>query len=162
VTGATVRPVLVTGATGRIGREVIVHLLGAGVPVRALTRRPATATLPATTAAPWGSLGNPHFTLAYSTGGTNTSRAAKSELLAVGLTRGRCACEQPLGGGAGLWLLDVVREPRREKDGRVGMSSSRVWPRRSERVRESTLRVEWPRGRRAATSGAHDQGRRGR
>ncbi|MFB7506975.1 SDR family oxidoreductase [Streptomyces broussonetiae] len=40
-------PVLVTGATGRIGRAVIDQLLDAGVPVRALTRRPeAAATLP--------------------------------------------------------------------------------------------------------------------
>ncbi|OIK07921.1 NAD(P)H-binding protein [Streptomyces monashensis] len=40
--------VLVTGATGRIGRAVIGQLLDAGVPVRALTRRPeAAATLPA-------------------------------------------------------------------------------------------------------------------
>jgi len=38
----------VTGATGRVGREVVAQLLGAGVPVRALTRRPATAGLPAT------------------------------------------------------------------------------------------------------------------
>jgi uncharacterized protein YbjT (DUF2867 family) len=40
-------PVLVTGATGRIGRLVVDELLGAGVPVRALTRHPATARLPA-------------------------------------------------------------------------------------------------------------------
>ncbi|GAA0911970.1 NAD(P)H-binding protein [Streptomyces thermoalcalitolerans] len=41
-------PVLVTGATGRIGRLVIDRLLDAGVPVRALTRRSeAAATLPA-------------------------------------------------------------------------------------------------------------------
>ncbi|QEV43661.1 NAD-dependent epimerase/dehydratase family protein [Streptomyces nodosus] len=39
---------LVTGATGRIGRGVIDQLVGAGVPVRALTRRAeAAATLPA-------------------------------------------------------------------------------------------------------------------
>ncbi|MCK8677330.1 SDR family oxidoreductase [Streptomyces lichenis] len=39
---------LVTGATGRIGRLVIDRLLDAGVPVRALTRRPGRAvTLPA-------------------------------------------------------------------------------------------------------------------
>ncbi|QDY81418.1 NAD-dependent epimerase/dehydratase family protein [Streptomyces qinzhouensis] len=39
---------LVTGATGRVGRIVIDRLLDAGVPVRALTRRPeAAATLPA-------------------------------------------------------------------------------------------------------------------
>ncbi|MEV5986330.1 NAD(P)H-binding protein [Streptomyces sp. NPDC052051] len=41
-------PVLVTGATGRIGRIVIDQLLDAGVPVRALTHRAeAAATLPA-------------------------------------------------------------------------------------------------------------------
>ncbi|MFF7341850.1 SDR family oxidoreductase [Streptomyces sp. NPDC008163] len=41
-------PVLVTGATGRVGRVVIDELLHAGVPVRALSRRPeAAATLPA-------------------------------------------------------------------------------------------------------------------
>jgi uncharacterized protein YbjT (DUF2867 family) len=41
-------PVLVTGATGRVGRAVIDQLIDAGVPVRALTRRPeAAATLPA-------------------------------------------------------------------------------------------------------------------
>ncbi|MEW1891177.1 NAD(P)H-binding protein [Streptomyces sp. NBC_00523] len=41
-------PVLVTGATGRVGRVVIHELLDAGAPVRALVRRPeAAATLPA-------------------------------------------------------------------------------------------------------------------
>ncbi len=40
-------PVLVTGATGRIGRLVVGRLLDAGVPVRALVRRPdAAVTLP--------------------------------------------------------------------------------------------------------------------
>jgi uncharacterized protein YbjT (DUF2867 family) len=38
----------VTGATGRVGRAVVSELLGAGVPVRALSRRPAEAGLPAT------------------------------------------------------------------------------------------------------------------
>ena len=39
---------LVTGATGRVGRVVVDLLVDAGVPVRALTRRPeAAATLPA-------------------------------------------------------------------------------------------------------------------
>jgi uncharacterized protein YbjT (DUF2867 family) len=46
VTGAR-EPVLVTGATGRVGRAVVGDLLGAGVPVRALTRRPDAAQLPA-------------------------------------------------------------------------------------------------------------------
>jgi uncharacterized protein YbjT (DUF2867 family) len=41
------RPVLVIGATGRIGREVVGQLLAAGVPVRAVSRRPDTAALPA-------------------------------------------------------------------------------------------------------------------
>jgi len=37
----------VTGATGRVGRLVVAELLAAGVPVRALTRRPSAAELPA-------------------------------------------------------------------------------------------------------------------
>jgi uncharacterized protein YbjT (DUF2867 family) len=40
-------PILVTGATGRIGRAVVDELLVAGMPVRALTRRPDAASLPA-------------------------------------------------------------------------------------------------------------------
>jgi uncharacterized protein YbjT (DUF2867 family) len=47
VTRSRVHPVLVTGATGRVGRAVVDELLDAGVPVRALTRRTATAGLPA-------------------------------------------------------------------------------------------------------------------
>jgi len=39
--------VLVTGASGRVGRAVVDSLLAAGVPVRALTRRPEAAALPA-------------------------------------------------------------------------------------------------------------------
>ncbi|HTZ27481.1 MAG TPA: NmrA family NAD(P)-binding protein [Streptosporangiaceae bacterium] len=39
--------VLVTGATGRVGRAVVGSLTAAGVPVRALTRRPEAAALPA-------------------------------------------------------------------------------------------------------------------
>lgn len=39
-------PVLVIGATGRVGRLVVTELTKAGVPVRALTRRPAAAALP--------------------------------------------------------------------------------------------------------------------
>jgi uncharacterized protein YbjT (DUF2867 family) len=41
------RPILVTGATGRIGRLVVDELVNAGESVRALTRQPATAQLPA-------------------------------------------------------------------------------------------------------------------
>src|SRR6266702_4827624 len=48
MTRARVPPVLVTGATGRVGRVVVDLLIDAGVPVRALTHRSeAAATLPA-------------------------------------------------------------------------------------------------------------------
>jgi uncharacterized protein YbjT (DUF2867 family) len=47
VTRETQHLVLVTGATGRVGRHVVAELLGAGVTVRALTRRPDAAALPA-------------------------------------------------------------------------------------------------------------------
>lgn len=43
VTGAGAAPVLVTGATGRVGSLVVDQLLDAGVPVRALTRRSDSA-----------------------------------------------------------------------------------------------------------------------
>jgi uncharacterized protein YbjT (DUF2867 family) len=39
-------PILVTGATGQIGREVVAQLVEAGVPVRALSRNPESAGLP--------------------------------------------------------------------------------------------------------------------
>jgi len=38
--------ILVTGATGHIGREVVAELRAAGVPLRALTRNPQAAALP--------------------------------------------------------------------------------------------------------------------
>lgn len=40
---STIRPILVTGATGKQGGAVVRALLGAGRPVRALTRDPASA-----------------------------------------------------------------------------------------------------------------------
>jgi uncharacterized protein YbjT (DUF2867 family) len=46
MTGTRLPPVLVTGATGRIGRVVVDLLMDAGVPVRALTRRAEEAALP--------------------------------------------------------------------------------------------------------------------
>ncbi|MFI6128327.1 NAD(P)H-binding protein [Micromonospora sp. NPDC051141] len=52
--------VLVTGATGRIGRAVIDQLVDAGVPVRALVRRPeSAATLPTTVEVVTGDLTAP-------------------------------------------------------------------------------------------------------
>jgi uncharacterized protein YbjT (DUF2867 family) len=59
VTRAGAHPVLVTGATGRVGRTVVAELLSARVPVRALTRRPATAALPATVEVVAGDLSVP-------------------------------------------------------------------------------------------------------
>jgi uncharacterized protein YbjT (DUF2867 family) len=47
MTVTRVPPVLVTGATGRVGRAVIDQLMDAGVPVRALTRRSEAAALSA-------------------------------------------------------------------------------------------------------------------
>ncbi|MFE5396091.1 SDR family oxidoreductase [Streptomyces sp. NPDC056568] len=47
MTRPDISPVLVTGATGRIGRLVVGLLLDAGVPVRALTRDSEAAALPA-------------------------------------------------------------------------------------------------------------------
>jgi len=47
VTSSQRDPVLVIGATGRIGRLVVDDLLRTGVQVRALTRRPELASLPA-------------------------------------------------------------------------------------------------------------------
>src|ERR1700722_15566729 len=48
MTQTRVPPVLVTGATGRVGRAVVNLLIDAGVPVRALTHRSeAAAALPA-------------------------------------------------------------------------------------------------------------------
>src|SRR4051812_9067505 len=38
--------ILVTGATGRVGRLVVDELVRAGAPVRALSRRPAQASFP--------------------------------------------------------------------------------------------------------------------
>jgi uncharacterized protein YbjT (DUF2867 family) len=52
-------PVLVIGATGRVGRGVIAELLAASVPVRALTRRPGTAALPASVEVTAGDLTAP-------------------------------------------------------------------------------------------------------
>jgi uncharacterized protein YbjT (DUF2867 family) len=49
MTRAQQPPVLVTGATGRVGRVVVDLLADAGVPVRALTHRSdSAATLPGT------------------------------------------------------------------------------------------------------------------
>jgi len=47
MTQTRVPPVLVTGATGRVGRAVVDLLVEAGVPVRALTCRSEAAALPA-------------------------------------------------------------------------------------------------------------------
>jgi uncharacterized protein YbjT (DUF2867 family) len=51
--------ILVTGATGFVGRQVVHQLLEAGVRVRALTRAPATADLPAGAEVAQGDLRTP-------------------------------------------------------------------------------------------------------
>jgi uncharacterized protein YbjT (DUF2867 family) len=40
-------PILVIGSTGHVGSQVVVQLTDRGVPVRAMTRRPGAARLPA-------------------------------------------------------------------------------------------------------------------
>lgn len=52
-------PILVTGATGTVGREVVHHLLADGRRVRALTRRPERAELPAEVDVVRGDLDDP-------------------------------------------------------------------------------------------------------
>src|SRR5438445_6655437 len=60
MTRTRVPPVLVTGATGRVGRVVVDLLIDAGVPVRALTHRSeAAATLPANVEVVTGDLAVP-------------------------------------------------------------------------------------------------------
>ncbi|MEC3916431.1 NmrA family NAD(P)-binding protein [Nocardia sp. CDC160] len=50
---------LVTGATGTVGRAVVDQLLAAGLPVRAITRRPEAADLPAGVEVVRADLGDP-------------------------------------------------------------------------------------------------------
>lgn len=73
--------ILVTGATGTVGRHVVDHLLTAGVDVRALTRRPESAELPAAVEVVEGDLEKPQ-SLASALDGVD-----RMYLLAVGDTR---------------------------------------------------------------------------
>ncbi len=50
------KPILIIGATGTVGREVVVQLLAAGARVRALTRDPGDAGLPSEVEVVWGDL----------------------------------------------------------------------------------------------------------
>src|SRR4051794_1412142 len=59
MSGSGPDPVFVTGATGRVGRLVVDRLVAAGVPVRALTRTPADAALPAPVEIVPGDLNSP-------------------------------------------------------------------------------------------------------
>lgn len=51
--------ILVTGATGQVGREVVAQLVAAGEPVRAMTRHPERANLPAQAQVVQGDLDQP-------------------------------------------------------------------------------------------------------
>jgi uncharacterized protein YbjT (DUF2867 family) len=51
--------ILVTGATGHVGSELVRRLAAAGEPVRAMTRRPAKARLPAGAEAVYGDAADP-------------------------------------------------------------------------------------------------------
>src|SRR3989442_13446102 len=51
--------ILVTGATGHVGGELVRRLTAAGHPVRAMTRRPAEARLPAGVEAVYGDADDP-------------------------------------------------------------------------------------------------------
>lgn len=51
--------ILVTGATGNVGRRLVALLAGAGRPVRALTRRPGSARFPAGVEVVGGDLADP-------------------------------------------------------------------------------------------------------
>ena len=51
--------ILVTGATGTVGRAVVDHLLAAGAQVRAVTRRPSEAALPDGVDVAYADLSNP-------------------------------------------------------------------------------------------------------
>jgi uncharacterized protein YbjT (DUF2867 family) len=51
--------ILVTGATGTVGRQTVSQLLGTGAAVRALTRHPATARLPGDVEVVGGDLSDP-------------------------------------------------------------------------------------------------------
>src|SRR5690348_6939771 len=62
--------ILVTGATGKVGRHVVAGLLAEGVPVRALTRDPGTAALPAGAGLAPGDPGRPETIAAALAGAT--------------------------------------------------------------------------------------------
>jgi uncharacterized protein YbjT (DUF2867 family) len=51
--------ILVTGATGTVGRQIVAQLVERGLPVRALTRNPAAARLPAAVEVAYGDLAAP-------------------------------------------------------------------------------------------------------
>ncbi|RST07713.1 NAD-dependent epimerase/dehydratase family protein [Streptomyces sp. WAC07149] len=89
--------ILVTGATGNVGRQVVVQLLAAGAAVRALTRDPATAGLPAGVTAAGGDLTRPDM-VGRASAGTGTvfliwpfltTEGAPAVLEAIGRHAGR-------------------------------------------------------------------------
>ena len=70
--------ILVTGATGSVGRLLVDELVKAGAPVRALTNNPAKAALPGGVEVVKGYLGRPATLPADSTTTQSASRTTSS------------------------------------------------------------------------------------
>jgi uncharacterized protein YbjT (DUF2867 family) len=112
--------ILVTGATGRVGRQVVSRLHGAGVAVRALTRDPGAARLPAGVDVVRGDLTEPAG-LAAHLGGVDavflvwpffTAEAAPAAVAAIAGRARRLVY---------LSAATVPDDPRQEVTGIVGM-----------------------------------------
>lgn len=68
--------ILVTGATGHVGSELVRLLAAAGEPVRAMTRRPAQARFPAGPEAVYGDAADPESLAAAFAGVATSGRPA--------------------------------------------------------------------------------------
>src|SRR4051794_9906887 len=88
-------PILVTGATGKIGRRVVDHLITLGAnDIRALTKNPAKANLPHGVTAITGYLGNPESLTAALEGVERMYLARLSETLDITLELAKKASVQ--------------------------------------------------------------------
>src|SRR4051794_24980842 len=101
------RTVLVSGATGHVGGEVVRALVGAGVPVRALVGTPPRDGLPAEVEQVEGDLDHPDGLAPAMEGAeavfllpgfADMSRVAE-RIAAAGVRRGGGVCRGPAAGG---------------------------------------------------------------